>query len=159
MGELATVVFDHEWGASEFQDRVSSMEAAGDVTVFTGAHLHRQIDDRLRLDRTMGRPGDADYFWGLFVGLLIWPQWVAAGGPGMSELPLDVLARLDDWAVPLDWANEVCQHLRPGNRAVLLMVERLPVPLLDAVRATRGDLFRVSLPAHSQFRLCQAFGG
>lgn len=159
MCELVAVAFDDQPEITTFLDGLEALEAERLVQVMTGVRLHRLLDERLRLERTSGRSAGLDCFWGLFVGLVLWPAWLAARPATAFGLPVEVLARLDEWGVPLDWARDVCHHVGPGNRAVLLLVEWLPDVLVESVRLTRGDLLRASLRPRGEHRLRAAFGG
>jgi uncharacterized membrane protein len=151
MGELAVVVYDDRPAADGFLTRLTDLHARGSLHIRGLAVVRRRLDDRLTLDRTS--PKDQSGFWGLLVGLVLWPIWLGA------EITPALASTLDDWGITPAWADTVAHNIEPGNVAVLFFADHLPAPLLDAIRTTEGDLFHLPLSGHMHARLVEAFGG
>lgn len=152
MSELVAVVFDDPHAAADFEARVRGLDRR--VARVEGLTVvRRRLDDRLTVSRQPA--SELDTFWGLLVGLVLWPHWL-----GMTEeLPAAAAATLDTWGLAPGWADAVAKNVAPGNVAVMFLASDLPPTLLTAVRATEGDLFHIRLTEPMKLRLTEAFGG
>lgn len=152
MSELVAVVFDDPLSAADFEDRVLDLDRQGILQLESLTVLRRRLDDRLTLRHQQSH---LDTFWGLLVGLVLWPRWL-----GMtSEIPLPAAATLDTWGLTPEWADAVAKSIAPGDVAVMFLASGLPDQLLGAVRVTEGDLFHMRLTEPMKVRLTEAFGG
>lgn len=153
MSELAAVVYDDPHAAGDFEARLRTMHRRGELQLEGMTVLRRRLDDRLTLSPQ--RPSVLDTFWGLLVGLVLWPHWL-----GMTpEIPPAAAATLDTWGLTPGWADAVARNVAPGDVAVMFLAGDLPEPLLRAVQATQGDLFHMRLTEQMKVRLTEAFGG
>lgn len=153
MGELAAVVFDDQPAAADFQAQLEALAERGVIHLEGATVLRRHLDDRLTIQHE--GPSELDTFWGLLVGLVLWPHWL-----GMApQRTTGATATLDSWGLAPGWADAVAENMAPGNVAVMFLADRLRDPVLRAVRTTRGDLFRLRLTTRMKASLTEAFGG
>jgi uncharacterized membrane protein len=152
MAGLAAIVFDDQLAAARFRTRLEELEATGVVRLLDLALVHRRPDERITLELPRSAGGG---FWGLLVGLLLWPRWLGVSTPLLRE----AVATLDVAGVTSDWADAVARSLAPGDVAVLVLVDTIPEAMLAAVRETQGDLFPVPLSEPARSVLLDIFGG
>lgn len=153
MSELVAVVFDDPLAAGDFEARVRELDLHAGLRIEGLTVVRRRLDDRLTVRRQL--PSRLDTFWGLLVGLVLWPHWL-----GMTEaMPASAAATLDTWGLTPGWADAVAKNVAPGNVAVLFLASDLSEALLSAVRSAEGDLFHMRLTEPMKVRLTEAFGG
>lgn len=153
MSELAAVVFDDQPAATDFRLHLEALNDRRVLLLEGLAVLRRGLDDRVTLQPTPA--SDLCPFWGLLVGLVLWPHWLGMA-PGMPSGPV---ATLDSWGLDPDWAAAVATSVEPGDVAVLFLADGLPGPVLEAVRRVGGDLFHLRLTEQMKVSLTEAFGG
>lgn len=153
MSELVAVVFDDSQSATDFEARILDLDRQGLLRLEGLTVLRRRLDDRLTLRHR--HSSHLDTFWGLLVGLVLWPHWLGMA----SEIPAPAAATLDAWGLTPGWADAVARNIAPGNVAVMFLTSGLPESLLGAVRVTEGDLFHMRLTEPMKLRLTEAFGG
>lgn len=152
MGGVGAVVFDDLPAAARFRSRLESLAGGGDLVLRDLAILQRRPDERLTLELQRGSHGT---FWGLLVGLLLWPRWLGA----TTNMVDETTAKLDRWRLTPDWAEAVARSVGPGDVAVLFLFDDLPEDLFAAVRDTEGDLFPMYLTDTTRATLTDTFGG
>ncbi|MFA9431954.1 DUF1269 domain-containing protein [Egicoccus sp. AB-alg2] len=152
MSALGAVVFDDQSAASRFCARLEVLADRDAVGLHDLAVLHRRPDERLTLEP---RPSAHGAFWGLLVGLLLWPRWL-----GLPAATVDAAAaRLDRWRLTPEWADAVSRGVSPGDVVVLFLVDDLADELFAAVRDAPGDLFPLWLGERTPITLTDTFGG
>lgn len=160
MSDLIVLTFESEAPALAVRDRLIALQQQEVISLEDAAIVVCRADGRVKvrqITHLSGAGALGGAFWGALIGFLVSMPWV---GLAVGAATGALAGKFSDMGVDDQFIKEVGDRIRPGQAALFLYVDKLPLDRLqNELAAYEVELLQTSFAPEREEKLRAMLGG